>query len=213
MTAVTKITPVATAIVARPPFGWVLLWGKKAAGKTLAALNSPWQPVHILDCENGSEDYFLHKERLAEMGLLRGEFTRDACYTLAEYVAAATKIVQGKGVYGTIVIDTFGQVTSWVGEDQFAKDVKIADKLGQVVWGHVRERLRKQLLELGKKCDLLVLTAHEREYPPLSRNYSPRCNPAVLELVLSGKVALGPFLERRPLASINARSRPAPSML
>lgn len=182
MTTATKTTPIATAAVARPPFGWILFSGKKAAGKTLASLNSPWQPVHIMDCENSSEDYFLHQARLQEMGLLRGEFTRDPCYTLAEYLAAATKIVQGKGVYGTIVIDTFGQVSNWVGEDQFLKDAKLADKQSQVVWGHIRDRIRKQLLELGKKCDLLVLTAHEREYPPMSKNFSPRCNPAVLEL-------------------------------
>jgi len=182
MTTATKTTPIATATVARPPFGWLLIWGKKAAGKTLASLNSPWQPVHVIDCENSSADYFMHQQILTDLGHLRGPFTRASCYTLADYLAEATRIVQGKETYGTIVIDTFGQVTSWVGEDQFTKDARISEKQGQVVWGHVRDRLRKQMNELGKKCSMLIFTAHEREYPPASKNFSPRCNPSVLEL-------------------------------
>jgi len=167
------------------PFGWCLAWGKMGVGKTLLGLNSPWRPVHIIDLENSSYDYFMHMDRLTKMGTLRGPFTRSACYTLADYEDAYKKLVAKKQHYGTIVLDTIGQVANWIGENQFMKDARQADKQGQVVWGRVRDRIRNQLNELGSLCDMLIVTAHERVYEKkgLLAIISPRCNPTVLEVV------------------------------
>ena len=186
----------------KPPFGWLLIWGKKATGKTVAALNSPWQPVHVIDCENSSGDYFEHQARLVETGFLKGAFTRTMCYTLQEYLNELVRITKSTERYGTIVVDTFGQVANWIGEDQFKKEAGKADKQSQIVWGHVRDRIRTQLLELGKRCDLLVVTAHERKY---GDDITPRCNPTVLELCsLSVRLTRQPN-EKMPTATIKAR--------
>jgi len=189
----------------KPPFGYTLIWGPMKVGKTIAALNSPWQPVHIIDCENSSSDYFEHQERLVKTGLVRGQFTRTACASMTEYVAEVDRISKSKERYGTIALDTFGQISSWVGEDQFVKEAGKVEKQSQIVWGHVRDRLRKNLIILGSKCDLLVLTAHQREYPPASHKFSPRCNPVAIELTsISIRLERKPN-EKLPSAEIGAR--------
>ena len=164
------------------PFGTPLLWGAKKTGKTLASLNSPWQKVHVIDVENSTIDYFQHQDRLIKMGILRGPFTAAYCYTMNAYLDEVKRIQESKERYGTIVLDTFGQISSWIGEAEFAKMGDRADKQTQIAWGKTRDRLRNHMLELRKKCDFLILTAHEREYPPMSKKFSPRCNPSALEL-------------------------------
>ena len=179
----TVATPLDKIVVpATAPFGIPLLWGAKKVGKTLAALNSPWQPVHVIDTERSTYDYGLHQARLIESGILAHEFTADYADTFEEYIAAIDRIIKGKDHYGTLVVDTFGQAAQWTGEDTFAKMGDKAEKQSQLAWGKARDRLRKHILGLRAKCDFLILTAHEREYPPNSHKYSPRCNPAVLEL-------------------------------
>jgi hypothetical protein len=173
-----------TDVPQKPPFGIPLIWGEKKSGKTLAALNSPWQPVHVIDSELSTYDYTMHAERLIELRVLRGKFTVANVNTLAEYLAEVSRITDPKAKvrYGTIVLDTFGQISQWVGEDSFTKMADKADKQSQIVWGKIRDRLRAQIIALRSHCDLLITTAHQREYPPLSKKYSPRCNPAVQEL-------------------------------
>jgi hypothetical protein len=173
-----------TDIPAKPPFGIPLIWGEKKAGKTLAALNSPWQPVHVIDTEFSTYDYFEHTPRLVEMKILRGKFTVCHVGSLAEYLTEIKRITSkdSKVHYGTIVLDTFGQISQWTGEDTFASMGDKAEKQPQLAWGKVRDRLRAQVIALRAHCDLLVTTAHQREYPPASHKYSPRCNPAATEL-------------------------------
>jgi hypothetical protein len=120
-------------------------------------------------------------DRLITMGVLPAKFTRCQVDSLAAYATEYKRIVK-QIRYGTIVLDTFGQLTSWISEEQFVKDAKIADKQSQIVWGHIRDRIRNQLIALQGQCDLLLLTAHEREYPPASHKYSPRCHPGAVEL-------------------------------
>jgi len=181
--AVSTVTPLDKIVVpAVAPFGIPLIWGAKKVGKTLCALNSPWQPVHVVDVERSTYDYSLHQERLIGSGVLTHKFTADYADTFEEYLAALDRIIKSDKRYGTLVVDTFGQAAQWTGEDTFNKMGEKAEKQSQLAWGKARDRLRKHILSLRAKCDFLVLTAHEREYPPMSKKFSPRCNPAVQEL-------------------------------
>lgn len=166
-----------------PEFGIPIVWGKRGAGKTLFSLNSPYTPVHIIDVENSSKDYETHMDRLIERGFFKSKFTRIFTPQWTDFMAEMTRIASTPTIdgarYGTIVIDTIGQVTEWVKTDEFAKNAAIATKMSQVVWGKVRDRLRNMLLMLSKHADMVILLAHEREYEHV---VSPRCNPGVLEL-------------------------------
>jgi hypothetical protein len=174
----TEQTP--TAVPLKPEFGIPIIWGVRGAGKTLMSLNSPYQPVHIIDVENSSADYETHMARLIERGYFKEKFTRVFTPQWADFNAELMKVMAlPDHTYGTIVIDTVGQVTEWYKSDQFRVDANIAGKMSQVVWGRVRDRLRNMLLGLSKKADMIILLAHEREYEHV---VSPRCNPGVLEL-------------------------------
>jgi hypothetical protein len=170
-------TPIKTE---KPEFGIPIVWGKRGAGKTLFSLNSPYTPVHIIDVENSSTDYEQHMARLIELKFFTEPFTRVFTPQWLDFNTEISKIMGlPNHTYGTIVIDTVGQVTEWYKTDQFERDKNIADKMSQVVWGRVRDRLRNLLLGLSKKADMIILLAHEREY---NHVVSPRCNPGVLEL-------------------------------
>jgi hypothetical protein len=175
------------------PFGPPCIWGKRGSGKTLAILNSPFQPVHIIDDENSSGDYFTHQKRLIELGYFPQEFTRAVCMSLEafnrEYFRITGQEVQnGKLVktsdglhFGTIGIDTAGQVATWIASAKFAAASPAkAEKMTQAIWGEIRDSLRNLFITLQEHCDYLILAAHEREYPKGS--FSPRVNPGVLEL-------------------------------
>lgn len=169
------------------PFGATLIWGKKGTGKTLAGLNSPWEPVHVIDTELSSKEYHLHTKKLIELGFLRSEFTRAECLHYDAIQAEIYRIVginldkpkerQEGEQYGTIVIDTGGQWSEWVATYEHKKAA--SQKTGQIVWGRIRDRLRDAILELSGHCKCLILTAHERKY---GNDISPRCNPALLEI-------------------------------
>lgn len=175
----------------KPEFGIPVFWGKRGAGKTLLSLNSPYQPVHIIDVENSSADYETHMDRLIERNFFKNRFTRTFTPRWEDFTDEITRInTEPDGTYGTIVIDTVGQVTEWAKTYQFTKDAGQAVKMSQVVWGRVRDRLRNLLLLISKKADMVILLAHEREYNGI---ISPRCNPAVLELSsVSVRLVRGP---------------------
>jgi hypothetical protein len=174
------------------PFGPPCIWGKRGSGKTLAILNSPFQPVHIIDDENSSMDYFTHQKRLIELGFFPQEFTRAVCMSLEsfnrEYFRITGQEVQnGKLVktsdglhFGTIGIDTAGQIATWIATAKFAAaGPKKAEKSPEAIWGEIRDSLRNLFITLQEHCDYLILAAHERKFREV---YSPRVNPGVLEL-------------------------------
>ena len=152
----TVATPLDQIVVpATAPFGIPLLWGAKKVGKTLAALNSPWQPVHVIDTERSTYDYGLHQDRLIEMGVLSHPFTADYVDTFEEYLRAIERIIKGSEHYGTLVVDTFGQAAQWTGEDTFKQMGDRADKQSQIAWGQARDRLRKHILGVARQVRLL----------------------------------------------------------
>ena len=163
-----------------PPFGITVLWGYRKVGKTIAALNSPWAPRHIIDVEYSSEDYEKQMPKMIEMGIISGEFTRASCLSYNDTQKEFDRIVEGDQMYGTIILDTVGQLTEWKKRLVFSRtpDWKV-QKMSQVVWGEIRDELRQDIFDLKKKCKFLILTAHEREYNGV---YSPRSNPAMLEV-------------------------------
>lgn len=167
----------------KPPFGILAIWGKRKVGKTIAALNSPWEPVHIIDVEFSAEDYEQQFPMVHKLGLLDHPFTRASCITYDDFLREVLRITGTKDKpsdvhYGTIILDTVGQITEWIKTVEFS--VKDSDKIAQIVWGRVRDRLRNMLLQLLKHTDFVIMTAHEREYP--TGTFSPRANPAILEL-------------------------------
>jgi hypothetical protein len=162
-----------------PPFGTTILFGKKGAGKTLAAINSPWEPVHVVDVEGSSSDYFKEQKKLLEMGILKHGFTRADCPTYAQFNAEMTRLSSNKQMYGTLVIDTGGQWAEWSRDKVFAENSSIVDKQSQVVWGKLRDKLRGGTLFLASRAKLVIVTAHEREFKGV---ITPRLNPAIIEL-------------------------------
>ena len=178
-----------------PPFGITVLWGKRKVGKTIASLNSPWRPVHIIDVEFSAKDYEDQFEMVKELGLIKHPFTRASCLTAVDFFAEYNRIIEEDKMYGTIILDTVGQITEWTKIAQFAKvsDAK-AEKMSQVVWGEVRNSLRNMLLQLQLKTSLIIMTAHEREYAGVK---SPRANPTILELA-----SMSIRLDRKPNQTI-----------
>lgn len=159
--------------------GLTVLWGKKGAGKTLAALNSPYQPVHMIDVEGSSLEYEKFMDRLIKEKYFPSPFTRAACAEIADSNKELGRILADPKIrYGTICLDTVGQFAEWVKNEEFGKPG--SEKISQIVWGKVRDRIRNLCIKLQGHCDLLLMTAHEREYPP--HFFSPRCNPAIIEL-------------------------------
>jgi hypothetical protein len=135
----------------------------------------------------------MHQKRLIELGFIPQEFTRNVCLSMQafnqEYFRiTGQEVVDGKLVktsdglhFGTIGIDTMGQVSTWIADAKFASvPPAMAEKMSRIVWGKVRDSLRNLLITLLDHCDLLVLTAHEREYP--KGVFTPRVNPSTLEL-------------------------------
>jgi len=185
------------------PFGATLLWGKKSSGKTLAGLNSPWQPVHTIDTENSSKEYYMNQGRLIDMGILSSEFTRAECLDRVSINAEFSRIKNEKPHYGTILIDTGGQWAEWTAN--FYHSQAASDKVSQITWGKIRDELRRFIIALSKYCDCLLLTAHERKYGP---DISPRCNPALIEVAaISIRLVRAPN-ERLPMAEFVASRIP-----
>jgi hypothetical protein len=165
---------------ALPEFGIPIVWGKRGAGKTLFSLNSPYTPVHVIDVENSSADYEAHMDRLIERGYFKEKFTRIFTPQYTDYMREMNRIAHLDGMTGgTLVIDTVGQVTEWIKTDEFGRNPSKSEKMPQVVWGTIRDRLRNMLLMISAHYSMIILLAHEREY---NKVYSPRCNPGVLEL-------------------------------
>jgi len=163
-----------------PPFGITVLWGYRKVGKTIAALNSPWGPRHIIDVEYSSEDYEKQLPKMMEMGIINGEFTRANCLDYNDTRNEFKRIWDSDQIYGTIILDTVGQITEWKKKEVFNKTPEWkVQKMSQVIWGEIRDSLRETVFELKRKCKYLILTAHEREYNGV---YSPRSNPAMLEV-------------------------------
>jgi len=171
-----------------PPFGTPMLWGKKGSGKTLASLNSPWGPVHVIDVEDSSLDYFKNIDKLITLGTLHYPFTRTQCYSAEEFGAEIKRLEEDRLQFGTIVIDTAGQIAEWTKKTYFdIADKKVgpsgksqSETQSQLVWGKVRDKLRSTLITIKSHAKLVILTAHETEYP--KGNFAPRCNPALAEL-------------------------------
>lgn len=163
-----------------PPFGIVALYGTRKVGKTIAGINSPWQPVHVIDVEYSSKDYEDNAELVKELGLIETPWTRESCLTYSDFLVESGRIIKSDEMYGTIMLDTIGQITEWIKTAEFSKNERRSEKMSQVVWGEVRDRLRGMLLKLQLKSKLIILSAHEREYP--AGVFSPRANPAILEL-------------------------------
>lgn len=174
-----------------PPFGILVVWGPRKTGKTIASINSPWLPVHVIDTEFSSKDYEDNLEQIMEMGIIKHPFSRASCLTYADYMQETKRILNSDEEIGTLVLDTTGQITTWLANAQFASVSQAkAEKMSQVVWGEVRDRLRDMLLKLQQKTKFIILTAHEREYQNVK---SPRTNPTILELA-----SISVRLERRP---------------
>lgn len=168
------------------PIGIPMIWGKKGVGKTLFGLNSPFTPIHVIDVEGSSLEYYNEMERLIKMGYFKNEFTRSECFTSNDYRDEWLRICgsdsKPSGVhYGTIMIDTSGQIAEWAKMSVFTAPgmERKAETMSQILWGEVRSRLRDQFLRLRAHCDILILTAHEREYKGV---LTPRTNPALLEI-------------------------------
>lgn len=184
-----------------------ILWGPRGVGKTWAGINSPFGPRHIIDVENSAYDYEVHMQRLIKDGGLRGEFTRVSAMSYAEFMDEMVRLNDMRNAeakpYGTIIVDTVGQVTEWYKQHEFQKaGPQKAEKMAPVIWGDIRARLRSMLHVLNGVADLVILTAHERSY---NNVYSPRCNPAVLEMCgLSVRLSKGPN-QKVPNALITAR--------
>lgn len=185
-----------------PPFKAIILSGKKAAGKTLTALGSPWAPIHILDTELSSIDYFEQMEWLLHNRYILHPFTRADVPTFGHFQTEVGRILKSGETYGTLILDTAGQLTSWVAEDKFLQYGDKADKQSQLVWGKVRDSLRDLLLKLSTRAKLLVLTGHERQYGSV---ISPRMNPALLELVGLQVRLVRPANAKLPDGNISAR--------
>lgn len=160
------------------PFGATMIWGKKGVGKTLACLNSPWKPVLVFDTENSSKEYSIHQGKLIELGILNGEFQRFESLDYKTLFDEFVRISKSNEQYGTIVVDTGGQWSEWVAKNRFDTENK-SEKLGQIVWGKIRDDLRRTILMLTKHCKCLLFTAHERKYGSV---IDPRANPALLEI-------------------------------
>lgn len=176
---------------ANPPFGIMVIWGPRKTGKTIASLNSPWLPVHVIDTEFSSKDYEENYDQIHEMGIIKNPFSRASCLTYSDYMKETKRILDMEDKLGTLVLDTTGQITTWLANAQFGSVSQAkAEKMSQVVWGEVRDRLRDMLLKLQQKTKLIILTAHEREYQDIK---SPRTNPTILELA-----SISVRLERRP---------------
>lgn len=163
----------------KPPFGLTVLFGVKGSGKSLGAINSPWEPVHVIDVEGSTVDYHNEMGKLVEMGILSHGFTRADCPTYPEFYAELDRIKKDKLHFGTLVIDTGGQYAEWLRDDIFSKNAKAAEKQSQMVWGMVRNQIRDIILKLESRSKLVIVTAHERDYRGV---ISPRLNPAVIEL-------------------------------
>jgi hypothetical protein len=177
-----------------PPFGLTVLFGRKGMGKTLAAINSPWTPVHVIDVESSSLDYFNEQDKLIEMGILEHSFTRADCPTFEQFSAEMLRIKNSNVKYGTLVLDTGGQFAEWVRDEIFSRNQDKVEKQTQIVWGKVRDRLRGGVLLMQAHSKLVIVTAHERDYRGV---LSPRLNPAVIELAsLSVRLVRDP---NRPL--------------
>ena len=181
-----------TETIKKAPVGTILTYGASRAGKTMMCLNAPRQPVHVIDTEDSSGDYERYQDRLIEAGVIKHRFTRTYTPTFDSYAAEFGRItgatrVNGRAVhhdtgiaYGTLVIDTGGQMAEWLKQVIFeAATPNQVQNMSQVVWGRVRDALRTHLLHYTEHCEQLILVAHERKY---NKVYSPRINPAVLEL-------------------------------
>jgi len=159
-----------------PPIGVFLVWGQKGAGKTIFGLTSPYRPVLVLDTERSS--YVYHAKQLFD-------FERKDCLDWQTFVKEVKGIQEGQ--YGTIVVDTAGQVGEWVAEHKFQEAGKRAESQSTRIWGEVRSMIRNLLFSLMKKAQIVVLTAHARvDYHAMRQKiarYEPRLNPTFQELV------------------------------
>jgi hypothetical protein len=190
--------------IAPPPFRFVVPWGPKAVGKSLLILNSPWKPVHVIDTEYSTEEYYDNQDRLIKEGYFDAPFTRADAPNFEAVQDELKRIKEKNEHYGTLAIDTGGQFANWM-RDVIWRDPKNAskvDKQSQVLWGMVRDRLRDISIGLRAHCDLLIFTAHSREYKDKK---SARLNPAILEIAGAEIQMVRPPNSKLPQAQVKGR--------
>lgn len=134
------------------PFKCICVYGQYGVGKTLFALNSPFKPIVVLDNENGARIY-------------RDQFEFDWRDCTDSKVMAETvlSITKGDEQYGTIVIDTISQYEDWA-KDSVWSSAQEWEKTKQtgILWGKTKDILRKRILGLTAKAQVVILTAHSR---------------------------------------------------
>lgn len=155
----------------------VLVWGGPGVGKTLFGITSPYRPVLVLDTEEGA--------RLYKIGGLF-DFNREDCssYHSEEGLKRILeKTIASPEQWGTIVVDTGTQWCQWLSRDFFEKNRAMANNQSMLLWGMIKDDLRTTLAGLKRKCQMLVITSHDRFIYGQKDKKEPRVLSPVMELV------------------------------
>lgn len=156
------------------PIRRVGLAGAHGVGKTRAILESPYSPILLIDLDDGSRPFmpYFEFERILvdEAGsvlkvidaLKKGEKEVVVPFGEREYTYPLLE------KYGTIGVDTWASYQAIYSDAYFdqvkrGKDAWKATKQSAIVWGGLKKNLAAHIHELGRYCNLLVITSHLRQ--------------------------------------------------
>lgn len=128
--------------------------GRFGSGKTVFGLTNPWAneiPTIVIDTEGSARQYegifnFVSIELKPETTLNNLLFEIDKHKHRCVIILESLEILQD-----TLTVDIFATTNQ-----------NVVEKASTVVWGKVKTNLRRILLALKSKCDILILTAHTR---------------------------------------------------
>jgi hypothetical protein len=134
--------------------GTIGIAGRFGAGKTVFGLSNPWAndtPTIVIDSEGSAQQYRdvfnfevidLKPETSLNNLLLDIDRYKHRCVIILESI----EILQD-----TLTTDIFA-----------TSNPNVVEKASTVVWGKVKTHLRRIIMALKSKCDILIITAHTR---------------------------------------------------
>jgi len=139
-------------IIIRDHLGGVIaVYGEYGTGKSLFGLSCPLEPKLVIDNHGSTHQY----ADIIDFSLKNVD-DRNFFETIKEI-----KVSQNH--YGMIMLESMEIVQDWLfgfAANRFSASQK--EKMKGLVWGETKRLMTNLILDLKKKCDILVITAHTK---------------------------------------------------
>ena len=143
--------------------GVIGLWGAYGSGKSLFSILSPFKPIAVLD-NHGSNEQYEKDFNFTTYKVNINEVDGNNSDALMRQIATLKHLHDNNNLrYGTIIVESTELFTTplYAYGSKFFSPAQV-ERASGLVWGKAKETLLKAILILKEICDLVIVTAHDR---------------------------------------------------